>query len=463
MKLSSGSYNVKRLCHSMFFFFAFTILAISFQANKFGLCDPVLFEKFAMGTEAFVINRIALTSKFGSDAYGGFAGRIPELDKVKTAPVKLYRGKTRLSEYYNKFYDYLTLENFKPYYSNVCEQGNFLAWVYTSGLLSPGANFSNYRWIFSLISALILSLVIYEFYKIFGIGISAVILLCIIQLDWLVCSASHLFWFTGWFFLPFALNMMLLRKFATRYKLLIPALLGLNLILSFSKCLISGFEVIPTFLVLTTLPAFIYFFKNKYKPLIGAVIFLSISLGSLGGAMSSIVYQMAKIDNQKGIKGAGYDHIVSSYNRRSGSGNLVKPHMRQKVKDSHTASAMDIIKLYLPSKVMTVFNKSITAIMLLWLFIILSLTSFIVQFIIKLRNFSRNYWGLLFMTGASIFGPISMFVFFKSLSYLHPHLVPITWSLPFAFLVIALSYQFVYEFLKPIYIGLKVKVQRCTA
>jgi len=61
----------------------------AFQNNAFTTCDPKRYEIFAMGSETFVLNRIALTDKFGSDTFAGLLGRIPELDNFNKAPVKL--------------------------------------------------------------------------------------------------------------------------------------------------------------------------------------------------------------------------------------------------------------------------------------------------------------------------------------------------------------------------------------
>lgn len=418
----------------------------TFQTNAYKTGDKQLFENFAMGTEAFVINRIAVTDKLGPSSFEGMLGRIPELDNFQTAPVKLYRGRTKLDIYYNSFYNYLTEENFKPYYSNMGVQGRFFAWLYTKDILSPGIKFQNYRFIFSLVSSLVFAFFCFWVFKKFGILIWCFLVLTIMQLDWIVASASHLFWFLGLMFIPFVANFYILSANRISKRKIIFLLFIISYIFSLIKCLVSGFEVIPTFLVLNTLPVFFFVFDKSKTLIFSTIAFSIISVASLSGVLTSMLYQAHKISAITGDKDAGIKHLKSSFLRRSKA--KIRPNMRKQIKESYLVSKVDVIKKYLPSEmlqmnILGVKIKFIAKKLLIFLFAI-SILTLMLRWLLHF-NFTKELYGLILMTTISVVGPLSMFVVFSSLSYLHPHLVPITWSMPFGFLFVILVVKFIIE------------------
>ena len=418
----------------------------SFQNNSFKTCDAKLFEIFAMGTEAFVINRIALTDKFSDESYIGLLGRIPELDNIKKAPIKLYKGRSKLDNYYGKFYKYLKEDNFKPYLSNMGIQGNFLAFLYINNILEPGDNFQNYRALFSIVASIVFAF--FSFWVLMRLGFLVYLLnvFTIIQLDWIVTSASHMFWFVGLMFVPFVLNLFIIPKCFSKSKKLFLYLFLLNFAFTLLKCLVSGFEIIPTFLVMNTLPIFYFLCLKKCSLKIIGIIFFVISSASILGVSGSMAYQSYKIVEYTGNSSAGLDHLKSSFLRRSKA--KIRPNMPQRIKDSYRVSKLDVIKKYLPVEVLSIslFGSSykIKAKLLILLLVFISIFLGLNQ-IFRFFLFSNKVFGLLLMNWVALFGSLSMYVVFSSLSYLHPHLVPISWSVPFAISMSLLVGRFVTE------------------
>jgi len=421
----------------------------TFQSNAFDTCDPKLFEIFAMGTEAFVINRIALTHKFSKDEYIGLLGRIPELDNFKKAPVKLYRGRSKLDNYFIAFYDYLEKDNFKPYFSNMGIQGNFLASIYKNNILEPGINFQNYRGLFSIFSSLVFALFCIWVFMRHGFIAYLVSIFTIIQLDWIVASSSNMFWFVGLMFVPFVLNLFILPKCVSNSKRIFLALFLMNFIFVLLKCLFSGFEIIPTYLVMNTLPVFYYLFIRKYTLKILGISFLVISLASILGVGASMAYQSHKIAQYTGNSSAGIKHLKSSFLRRSKA--KIKPFMPERIKESYRVSKLEVIKKYLPYEILSVDiignTYKIRAIHLIWILVFITLIVTLSK-AFNLLLFSQEMLGLLLMNWVALFGTLSMYYVFSSLSYLHPHLVPICWSTPFAITLALLVSIFISELLK---------------
>lgn len=423
----------------LFLILSFSFFYSSFQKNILEFASPRMVEVFAMGTESFIINRIAITEREGKKAYAGFLGRIPEMDNTPQARIKVPRGRSNLDAYYNYFNTYVGEYPFKPYMSNLGLQARILAWLKNSNLLDSGENFSNYRAIFSFISALIFAMFCFYFLKEFGSFVAIFLVLYIAQLDWIVSSAAHMFWFSGLMFVPFISNFFLLKRIKesnSTIKFLFTAII-LTYSFSFLKCLSSGYEVISSFLVMNTIPVFYYWIKDRWKILRFLVVFISISFVSLAGVFSSMVIQAHQIDVLKSEAGAGKNHLLSSYFRRS-SGKGIRPNMPDRVKESYRVSSFDVIKKYWNSSLVTLndnYHNPKGILKANALVLTLVIITLIYLMVLYLGFVDKILEGLLICTWVSLISPLSMFVLFKSLSWLHPHLVPITWNMPFSILM----------------------------
>jgi len=397
-----------------------------------------------MGTESFIINRIAVSEKLGPDAFAGFTGRIPQMDNTASASIRVRRGRSVLDQYYKTFYSYLTPENFKPYLSNPAFQSKLFAFL-KANQISSGENFKRYRAILSVFSAIVFSFLVVFLTCEFGMVEACLCVLAILQLDWIIASASHFFWFSGLMFAPFVFNLFALRLknwFSFKYFVFI---FVFNLILSLSKCLTSGFEVIPSFLVMSCLPPFYYYFSKSWKPRKFFYAFLLLSVSSLTGVGAAMTIHAQQIDILKGEDGAGKKHLLSSFTRRSTGKNRIRPNLPDRIKESYSVSAIDVINKYYNEPLIT-WNTGprstipiLSSNYLIYILSGLSLFWFLRFFFKKFANpFSGKVKGLIFMSWVAVLAPLSMFVSFKSLSWLHPHLVPITWNMPFSILIMLL-------------------------
>lgn len=423
---------------------SFFVFYLSFQNNSLNSADQQKYETFAMGTESFIISRIAVSQKLGIDSYAGFSGRIPELDNQKGKMPLVKRGRSNLDSYYDSFIKALDEYAFKPYTSNVAIQGLIFSYLYNSQIFKPGENFGNYRALFSIISALIFSFLSFFFLKEFGVLESILTIFFVIQLDWIVASASHLFWFTGFMFAPFVFNMFFIGSSKMKGISFNVILFFANIILVFGKVLISGFEVIPSFLVMTCLPVFYFFFKNKWSIKKFSFLFLLLCISSLSGVGSAMFIQANKIDMLKSKDGAGREHLVSSFFRRSSGKDRIRPNMPDRIKRSYEVSSFDVIRKYWSQTLISgrkIKNKPRSIVKsnhLVLIHLTLCLISIFGLFF-RVYQEKEKLAGLVLMSVVSIISPLSMFVSFKSLSWLHPHLVPITWNMPYAILVFLLG------------------------
>ena len=341
-----------------------------------------------------------------------------------------------MDDYYLKFLHIVNEENYKPYYSNLGLQGSIFGNFNKTGFLKPGQNFNNYKAILSVISAVIFTFLIIWVISNFGyiIGLSGFFF--ILQIDWLTVSASHFFWFSGLMFAAFVFNLFFIKKierWKPDYINLLLLFIG-NLIFSFSKCLSSGFEVIPTFLIMSTLPVFYYSIRFKYSIKLFTLLFVLVSGALLIGAASTMLIQAQKIDKVEMRSGAGFEHLISSYARRTSGSQKIRMNMRPKIKRSYTITAFEVVKMYWHSdigKINVMNNKlEIKSSFFTYSLLLISMIS-----ILLYNRFSRHFFAILITSWISILAPLSMFLLFKSLSFLHPHLVPITWNMPFTILV----------------------------
>ena len=443
MSIDNNKYkflNVGNLLRLVLFTVMFLLLYLGFQSNHFELSDERQFQIFAQGTDAFVINRIAVSDKLGPQAYNGFVGRVPDMDIGRAKGKGIRRGKSQLDVYYKQFYNIVNQNNFKPYYSNLAIQSQFLSYLKRKSILSPGVNFNHYRSIFSFIGAITFLLFLIFLEKEFGWIPSFVAFIAIVQSDWLMASGAHFFWFSAFMFLPFVLNFFILKRYHYQLTKCLIILFVINTILCLMKSLISGFEVIPTFLVLTTLPVFYAFLSYRIKIISAIMLFCGVSMAALSGTGLGIVYQAKQISILEGKPDAGMKHFKNSFFRRSSGKGRIRPNMPERIKQSYRVSSLDVINKYWKTVQYTrgdLRNKKafLRSDQIFYTLCFFTIIAFIVSIRKVTRFLSSQFWGLLLMTWVSLIGPLSMFVVFKSLSWIHPHLVPVTWMMPFCILV----------------------------
>ena len=179
------------------------------------------------------------------------------------------------------------------------------------------------------------------------------------------------------------------------------------------------YEVISSFLVMNTIPVFYYWIKDRWKILRFLVVFISISFVSLDCVFSCMVIQAHQIDVLKSEAGAGKNHLLSSYFRRS-SGKGIRPNMPDRVKESYRVSSFDVIKKYWNSSLVTLndnYHNPKGIIKANALVLTLVIITLIYLMVLYLGFVDKILEGLLICTWVSLISPLSMFVLFKSLSW----------------------------------------------
>ena len=244
----------------LFFLFCLGILFFDFYGDGLGVARDYFSDPHQITLESFIIGRIVKSGRDGIFSAGGLAGLVgPDAEPPDTESPN-YRFQSQA------FLNSSPFQTYSIYKSQIGAQGIFYSAV--DGILpfSPADKLSILHAIASLLSALMLSMVIFWFYREFGITVGFVVLAGTGLSQWLVIFAHSLWWSTWAFYLPMAAVMFYLNRphAAENFPL------GKFGILTFAavmvKCFFNGYEYITTALVMMmTAPGLAMFYGGLVR------------------------------------------------------------------------------------------------------------------------------------------------------------------------------------------------------
>ena len=416
-------------------FFLFLIggtifLSICWYDNNLNVVEPGYFELWEKTYERVVIARLAKSQQDGIFSAGGLLGlaNSPDGWNFDLDPqYVIYETGEKVAHYL-------------PYKSHPGFQGFVVSTFDRLTNFRPQQNIGIIRITTTILSAFILSLLCALFAVEFGLLSAIFVLLFSAYSEWAILPANNSYWNLWAFYLPFLAGIILLADAAKRDGFL-PAKVFITLFLAtLSKILFTGFEMITTVLVMTTVP-FVYFAiagKWNWWVFIGRLINLGISLvlaTTLGVFILAIQISFSENNFTNPV-----DYITNTIGRRSALN--VGEYDLKSYDDSKNASVSDVISIYLHTNA---FNSQTQPefwqVSYLTLIVIFGIAT--VLFVSKHKPWDRSYipsigLALTVSTWYSLLAPLSWLVIFKPTSYTHTFLFPMGWQMPFTLLGFAL-------------------------
>jgi hypothetical protein len=422
-----------------------TLLFCGFYWNLWAVADQKWFVDHRYDCEALVIGRLVKSRQEGVFAAAGFTG----LGNFTINPVS-WRD-APFEKQFSAYLNGLTFEAYTPYLSQIGGQGMLFSILDKIIPASPGAKLQIYSLFYSLLTAVVLTMIVLWFSAECGWFAALAVLGSLLMSQWLVVLGRNLFLSVWVFYLPMVVVMYYLKynTIITNNKIAVFAILVFVAVLI--KCIINTFEYITTTLIMMGTPIIYCSVKNKdnirwfIKTAVVAV------LSSLLAILLSLVILICQIGtlqgydarNNKSWKGVSY--IIDTIKRRTYPDELGSKNAEA---GSLEARFFPTVWAYLYGKkgwdglsAGTFFsskNYEIRFIYLIFIFLIAS-------FSLYLFNDKGVYTiprgvsvALIWATWFSLMAPLSWIIFFKQHSYVHFHLNYIVWHMPFTFFGFAL-------------------------
>lgn len=408
---------------TLYLLISFTVLFLNYSTNIFKIASFDAFYNFDNFSEAFVMGKLARSKTYDIFIDGGLTGYNYAQDSVS------HTSSVFITEYPKQLEYFIDDAPIPSDYITYDSQTGGQAIMYSAlSKILPTDNRTHFR-IFKLINAFLVALCFTIFidwaYRNFGIISSAVLLLLMTISPWLV-SFGHSLWWSLWsFYLPFIALLLLLEKRNNGKAISDLKIFTIVFIMVFAKCVFTGFEFISTALLMTICPI-VYYYVMEQKPFKEFFVFATkIGCVAVAAVISEMVLLVVQIRALKGSFSAGFDHIISSYARRTEFNDMGD------YKGLEEPSLTDILSKYLQGNT---FNIGLNDINLHFGIIILIIIVLSIVLLLTKEYYKNKTKALIVTTAFSILCPLSWFIIFKQHAAVHTHLDYIVWYMPFLFL-----------------------------
>jgi hypothetical protein len=413
----------------LFLFGGTIFLTLSWYDNGLNVVDSKYYRHWERTYERVVVARLAKSRQDGVFSAGGLLG---------LADVKGWNFD--IDQQYELYEAEKEFEHYTVYKSNPGVQGVVFSAIAYFTNFTPAQNIAFLRIFTTIFTALILALISALLAIEFGWLSAMLVLLFSTLSEWMILPSGNAYWNLWSFYLPFLMITLLLsrnEKDGLRSKTYFYWSLYLATLV---KLLFSGFELITTTVVMTTVPIVYYAIKSKWnwKLFVKRGFFSAITmLLAIGTALIILIIQIAAVEG--GLSNS-LEHLSDTLDKRA-SGTSEK-YTRDIVGESINVSVFVVIKKYLQINAFNTQTKPLIWQIPYWKMIVL-IFGFSITWLIQYQrgstaNKSARGIALLTATWFSIIAPLSWFVIFKPTSYIHTFLFPMAWQMPFTLLGFAL-------------------------
>jgi hypothetical protein len=418
----------------LFFLLCLGILFFDFYSDGLRVAGEYFSDPHQITLESFIVGRIVKSSRDGIFSAGGLTGLVGPDVKPPDTESPNYRFQSQA------YLDSLPFQTYSIYKSQIGAQG--VVFSALNGILpfSPADKLSIFHAIASLLSALILSLIVFWFYREFGATVGVVVLAGTALSQWLVIFAHSLWWSTWAFYLPMAAVMFYLNRpqSAENFSFRKFGILVFTAVMI--KCFFNGYEYITTALVMMVVP-FGYACIRRGSGLRhfwkGLGTSIAASILAILGSVAILCLQIATVE---GSVLKGVDHILFSFFRRSYANPQDFP---AGYAASLDANPIDVVATYLRGiyldlnyyiHVPSDFVKNfILQTRYLYLIVLFAASSALLLYLVRKASTDIRHRALALAVamGFSILAPLSWLVIFKAHSYIHTFMNNIVWQMPF--------------------------------
>jgi len=416
-----------------FFFLAlaFACFTFSFQSNIFGSAPSQFFLVHQLDSESLVIGRLVETRKNNPSTYGGFLGRFQSQHLVGHQYELYLNGQEPESE-------------FRNYNRNFGIQGYFYGWLESiylfSGIDSGDTRLYLHRLISSLLSAFLLTYLIFFFWVNLGFFSAMSAAIFIVASQWVVVFGNNLYWMFFLILLPFTLVMAAYGSVPnTKFDLSNRKFIIFNLLLCLAVLIksLAGYEYISTILVSIIVPSVLFAVKDNWSCKVFIVRAITTGLSGFTGFLAAISFHLLKLTNSTGDLEQSVQILFATIAKRT-HGN--PEHFHSVYRTSLESNALDVVSLYFNQKLFELSSSNGFGASLDFgnaIIIIFVISSFFTLLTFKLPSlFGHKKLNLALVCALwfSITAPLSWFILAKGHSFIHTHMNPVLWHIPFMIL-----------------------------
>ena len=402
-----------------------------FYRNTWKVVEPERYENWQFTVDRTVIARLSKTRQDGFFSAGGLLG----LGDAKKWNFDERTNKHQIAVYLEgrQFNSYF------PYRSNPGFQGLVFGLIDSATNLPNAKNLKIFRGIVALGSAIILTLISLGLGLEFGWLSGILVLVFVGFVEWLILPAGSIYWNLWSIYLPFISSASTLafksKGNADREKMIFGALYIANV----AKILFSGFEVITSVLIMSTVPFLYFAILEKWERRV--LLSRSLKLGTVltAAVLTGLIILILQIWLVDETFSKSIQYILKTLDRRA----IGDPaDYTDYYAESMRASTVSVVLKYLSIAAIKLhlngWNFSITYLQLILIFLFFTLV-----FLLCRRNTPDHQTtlkgkALVAAMWYSILAPLSWFIVFKPTSYIHTAIFPMVWQMPFVLLGIAL-------------------------
>jgi|APSaa5957512622_1039677.scaffolds.fasta_scaffold38560_1 hypothetical protein len=324
------------------------LLGSGFYNNSRKSIQPEFYEHWQEVFEFLVVGRLNLSQQEGIWSAGGLLvlGNADEFDfrsKVINYQYEAYKK----NEAFERYWVYKSTSGFVGVLLSIVDKGtNFL----------PGFNLKLFRIGVSLFNGVIFSLMLLWFYQEFGWLAAFLNFLLISFSPWLTLAGGNIYWQLWVFYLPFVVLLFWLKHLSDNEKEYPCWKISVSVsALVLLKILLTGFEFITTFLLMTTVPFVFYALKDKWKLRIFIRGAIKVSLGLLSAVLAGFFILVSQLSLVEGSFLSAFRYLFHTFGRRSfGDGQAYQEPYASAIR----ANFFDVLKTYLQGPAFSVTSFS---------------------------------------------------------------------------------------------------------
>ena len=400
----------------------------NFYRNKWGVVEEVRYEDWQTRYDRLVIARLVKTRQEGFLSASGLLG----LGDVKEWNY-LHRTNRR------QFNAYINGDNFKTYFvyqSNPGFQGVLYGIFDQLPFATQSTKLKLFRGFTALTSALVFGIIISVSIREFGWLSGILILLFAAFSAWTILPAGTIFYNYWSFYLPPLLTTYLLAKADNKNKFESKKIYSIIFVTVLMKIVLSGFDFVTTVLVMTTVPFIFFSIYNKWSWKLLFERLIKTSLVLLAATLTGLLILSLQIITSTGDLQSAGSHIFD----RLAIYTIETPATFEEVDASTKASTLSVTARYFMIPALAIHFQKVTVQILYWHLVLVFLLFSAVFFLrhrLTDQVFPNKGIALIAATWYSIFAPLSWFVIFKKHSFIHTHVNPMVWQMPFTLLGLA--------------------------
>ena len=411
----------------------------NFYRNKWIVVEPAYYDEWQVHYDRTVIARLVKNRQDGFFSAGGLLG----LGNVSEWS---YANKVNL-EQYDKYVSGGTFSTYLPYKSHPGFQGFIFGLIDQIEVIPKNQAIKIFRGLTALASTIMVAIIIV------GVGVevgwfsSLLVLFFSAFCPWMILPAGSIYWNLWAFFLPFVTSAFVLAFFTKTNKFEMRLFQKMLFITMLVKVLFTGFEIITTILVMTTVPIVFYGIYKEWERRKFLKHFINAWITIVLATITGLFILSAQIIASDKTPGSAVGYILNRFGHHFGGNSeiYVNPDI-----EPTKIGALEITSKYLNVSALTINFRGISVEILYWHLVLLFAVFTIIYLIQNRTNSERKAKALIISTWYSILAPFSWFLIFRPHSIIHTHVNSIGWQMPFTLLGFALCGYVISNFTKKI-------------